>query len=70
MRGLVVLLICICGWQVESFLKPVFNKAMRPCSLDKALESDMNRLQPLNTNPRKIDVGEEASTRFGKVRTR
>lgn len=26
------------------------------------------RLLPLNTNPRKIDVGEESIARFGKVR--
>ena len=26
-------------------------------------------MQPLNTNPRKIDVGEESIARFGKVST-
>ena len=34
---------------------------------DKVNLAGCGRLSPLNTNPRKIDVGEESIARFGKV---
>lgn len=61
MRGLVVALLFLLAPGAYSFLK------MPSKSFFAAQRTGVDRMQPLNTNPRKIDVGEEASTRFGKV---
>jgi RNA polymerase primary sigma factor len=61
MRGLVVALLFLLAPGAYSFLK------MPSKSFFAAQRTGVDRMQPLNTNPRKIDVGEEASTRFGKT---
>lgn len=57
-----------CSVCVEAF-RPLHSRVSNNLGLPSLPSTSGGRLLPLNTNPRKIDVGEESIARFGKVST-